>query len=124
MLLWKKELQVTVISYSVGHIDARIQMEDGFLWRFSGMYGDPSTSKRVNSWALMGQLSEVDGLPRVCGGDFNEVLCMNEKFGGSEKSITGMIRFKQAIDKCDLIDLGSTGPRYTWNNKREGKYNI
>ncbi|TXG51627.1 hypothetical protein EZV62_024151 [Acer yangbiense] len=93
MVLWKKELQVTVISYSVGHIDARIKMEDGFRWRFSGVYGNPSPNKRVNSWELLGRLSEVD-------------------------------RFRQAIDKCDLIELGSSGPRYTWNNKREGKFNI
>jgi hypothetical protein len=80
-----------------------------FFVEIFGMYGDPSPSKRVNSWALMGRLSEVDSLPWVCGGDFNEVLCMNEKLGGSEKSISGMIRFRQAVDKCDLIDLGFSG---------------
>ena len=52
MLLWKKDIQVTVLSFSAGHIDARIQMEDGFLWRFSGFYGDPSIGKRVISWDL------------------------------------------------------------------------
>ncbi|TXG57139.1 hypothetical protein EZV62_018452 [Acer yangbiense] len=97
MLMWKKEMKVTVLSFSVGHIDVRIQMDDGFMWRFSGMYGDPSPGKRVRSWELLRRLREVDRLPWICGGDFNELLCMNEKV---------------------------RGPKFTWNNKREGKLNI
>ncbi|TXG70978.1 hypothetical protein EZV62_005913 [Acer yangbiense] len=34
MHLWKKVLKVKVLSFSVSHIDARIIMEDGFMWRF------------------------------------------------------------------------------------------
>ncbi|TXG56665.1 hypothetical protein EZV62_017978 [Acer yangbiense] len=49
---------------------------------------------------------------------------MNEKIGGLEKSIYGMIRFRQAIDDSDLIDLGYSGSNFMWNNKREGKSNI
>ena len=36
MMFWKKDVKVTVLSYSIGHIDVRIQLEDGFLWRFQG----------------------------------------------------------------------------------------
>ncbi|TXG48900.1 hypothetical protein EZV62_024775 [Acer yangbiense] len=92
MLLWKKDLLVTILYFSVGHIDASIQMDDRFTWRFSG--------------------------------DFNELLCMNEKVGGSEKSILGMIWFRQATDDCDLTDLGCSGPYLTWINKRDGKGNV
>ncbi|KAK2648256.1 hypothetical protein Ddye_015745 [Dipteronia dyeriana] len=28
------------------------------------------------------------------------------------------------VDKCNLYDLGFSGPRLTWNNKRDGKHNI
>ncbi|KAK3230035.1 hypothetical protein Dsin_001916 [Dipteronia sinensis] len=41
MLLWKDSLAVSVLSYSVEHINARMQLEDGFLFRFSGFYGNP-----------------------------------------------------------------------------------
>ncbi|KAK0571313.1 hypothetical protein LWI29_013999 [Acer saccharum] len=92
------------------------------MWRFSGVYRDPSPHNRVASWELMGRLSEVDRLPWVCGGDFNDILCMKEKVGGSTKSISGLIRFRQAIDKCDLVDLGFTGSCFTWNDKREGLF--
>ncbi|KAK3198612.1 hypothetical protein Dsin_022027 [Dipteronia sinensis] len=101
-----------------GHINARIHMEHRFLWRFSGFYGDPIPSKRVNSWAILYRLRDVDNLPWVCGWvgrdeNFNELLCLNEKECGSDKSISSMIRFRQAIDDCDLIGLGSSGPKLT-----------
>ncbi|KAK3204864.1 hypothetical protein Dsin_018910 [Dipteronia sinensis] len=49
---------------------------------------------------------------------------MNEKSGGSDKSISEMLVFRQAVDDCDLIDLGFHGPMFTWNNKRDGRNNI
>lgn len=30
-----------------------------------------------------------------------------------------MERFREAIDKCDLSDLGYSGSKFTWCNKRE-----
>ncbi|TXG63278.1 hypothetical protein EZV62_010272 [Acer yangbiense] len=124
MLLWRKDLMVSILSFSEGHIDDIILMEDGFQWRFSGFYGDPSPGKRVFSWSLLRRLRVTDSLPWVCGGDFNELLCSNEKLGGLEKSISGMIRFRQVIDDCDLFDLGCSSPRLTWNNRRDGVGNV
>ncbi|KAK0607926.1 hypothetical protein LWI29_022770 [Acer saccharum] len=95
ILLWKDNYKVTVLSFSAGHIDARIQEEDGLQWRFSGMYGDPDPRKRGSFWTLMRRLREVDRLPWI-----------------------------QAVEDCDLVDLGFSGPMFTWNNRREGKDNV
>ena len=27
--------------------------------------------------------------------------------------------FKDCLDKCNMVDLGFSGPRYTWTNRRE-----
>ena len=99
-------------------------MPDGFRWRFSGFYGDPCPSKRQLYWSLLRRLRDVDSLPWVCGGDFNELLSVNEKIGDSEKSISGIIRFREVIDDCDLFDLGWSGPSLTWNNRRVGQGNV
>ncbi|TXG48501.1 hypothetical protein EZV62_024376 [Acer yangbiense] len=61
------------------YVDAHIKMEDGFLWRFSDFYGNPNPSLRKTSWDLLRRLKEIDNLPWVCGGDFYELLCLNEK---------------------------------------------
>ena len=98
-------------------------MDNGFCCRFTGFYGDLIVSRRVGSWDLLQRLKEVDSLPWVCGGDFNEILSVNDKAGGSTKLFKGLNQFRQAIEDCNLTDLGFWGPRYTWNNKRPGDAN-
>ncbi|KAI9187395.1 hypothetical protein LWI28_027648 [Acer negundo] len=124
LLLWRDSCSVNVLSFSLGHIDARVVMENGYCWRFIGFYGDPNPNKIVFLWNLLRRLKEMDDLPWVCGGDFNELLSVHDKVGGLLKSFIGMSNFRQAIEECNLSDLGYTGPRHTWNNKREGKSNI
>lgn len=41
MLLWRREIDVTVMSYSSGHIDVFLK-EDDWRWRFIGIYGQPN----------------------------------------------------------------------------------
>jgi hypothetical protein len=31
-----------------------------------------------------------------------------------------MSLFRNCLDVCSLVDLGFTGPKYTWNNRQEG----
>jgi hypothetical protein len=31
-----------------------------------------------------------------------------------------MVDFQEALEDCQLCDLGFKGPKYTWNNQREG----
>ncbi|KAK3193164.1 hypothetical protein Dsin_024474 [Dipteronia sinensis] len=95
-----------------------------FQWRFSGFYGNPNASQCGNSWGLLRCLGQVDGLLWVVGGDFNDLLSMKEKGGGSDKSISEKLAFRHTVEDCDLIDLGFSEPSFTWNNKREGRKNI
>ncbi|KAK0576526.1 hypothetical protein LWI29_019063 [Acer saccharum] len=78
----------------------------------------------MHTWTLLRRLRDVDNLPWVCGGDFNELLSTTEKLGGSEKTIRDIIRFRQVVDDCGLIDLGFSRPKFTWNNRREGCANV
>ena len=63
-LLWKNSLQVDILSYSSGHIDAIVSEEQRLKkWRFTGFYGHPETSKRGESWSLLEDLSRQSNLP-------------------------------------------------------------
>lgn len=49
-LLWKENISVTVLSYPQNHIDSQIQLEGSCLsWRFTGFYGMPECTQRVDS---------------------------------------------------------------------------
>jgi hypothetical protein len=56
----------------------------------------------------------------LCVGDFNEVLDNFEKFGGLRKPQGQMDNFQEALDLCQLSDLGYSRPKFTWCNHRHG----
>lgn len=53
-------------------------------------------------------------------GDFNDILRPDEKSGGAAPSRSRMRKFRECVDHCNLIDLGFSGQKYTWSNKRQG----
>ncbi|KAK4836946.1 hypothetical protein QYF36_001576 [Acer negundo] len=66
----------------------------------------------------------IDDLQWVCSGEFNELLSASKKRGGLVKPVSDMVTFRQAINDCDIIDLGFSGLNFTWNNRRKGNNNI
>ncbi|XP_030958466.1 uncharacterized protein LOC115980342 [Quercus lobata] len=58
-------------------------------------------------------------MPWLMIGDFNEVLCDEDKFGGNQININRAMEFKTFLDSCSFVDLGFVGPKYTWTNKRQ-----
>lgn len=117
LLCWKEDSDVRILSYSEGHIDAIIKKTHGF-WRFSGFYGNPETEKRKFSWSLMEKLSETGDDPWIIGGDFNEIVSDEEKKGGAKRNPNQMNLFRETINRCNLIDGGYNGSKFTW---RRGK---
>lgn len=61
-LLWREEVNISINSSSIGHIDATIKEELGW-WRFTGFYGNLVTYKREESWKLLKRLNAQTELP-------------------------------------------------------------
>ncbi|KAM1778447.1 hypothetical protein ACFX12_039944 [Malus domestica] len=79
-LLWSVEVPLRVVLSSGHHIDSEIGgIRDMDHWRLTGFYGHPSTSCRSQSWNLLQNLASSSKLPWLCGGDLNEILCLDEK---------------------------------------------
>lgn len=88
-------------------------------WKITGFYGHPEVAKRKEAWSLLKHLSFFHPKAWVCVGDFNEILSDTEKFGVSKTPRRQMQDFQDSIGACQLFDLGFSGPKNTWNNKRE-----
>ena len=74
-LLWMNEVNLEIASYSLSHIDAKVNSEsEGDRWRFSGFYGHFETQKRPASWNLLRLLHYQIALPWLCVGAFNEIM--------------------------------------------------
>lgn len=55
-LLWKDSVEVTLISFSVGHINVVIKSQNREAFVFTSFYGNPNTNKRSHSWELFKRL--------------------------------------------------------------------
>ena len=55
----------------------------------------------------------------MVAGDFNEPFIDEDKFGGRAVSVNRSLLFKECLDKCSMIDIGFSGPRFTWTNRRD-----
>lgn len=53
-----------------------------------------------------------------CLGDFNEILKADEQEGGDLRSERQMRGFCNAVNVCQLIDLGYKGNKFTWETTR------
>ena len=70
---------------------------------------------------MLRMLNSKPHLPWVCIGDFNEILFSEEKRGGRVRPHCQMQAFRDVLDVCGFMDLGFTGPEFTWQGVRHGQ---
>jgi len=121
--LWKNDLKLKVINYTANHVLARVTEEDVFVWFMTGFYGWPETQQKFKSWKLLEHLKTFVEGPFLCFGDFNTILHSSEKQCTKQPHTAQIDAFRQALDICQLEDLGYKGYPFTWTNKRPGDAN-
>ncbi|KAI8014287.1 hypothetical protein LOK49_LG05G00313 [Camellia lanceoleosa] len=90
-------------------------------WRFTWFYGNLVTSQRANSWTLLRRLLAHGHGPWMIARDFNEILFSYEKDGVNAWCRVQMEAFQSVVQDCELVDLGYSGPKYTWSNNRSSR---
>lgn len=107
-LFWTTEVLLNLIHFSKSHTDVTGRRKDGDtpVWRLTGFYGEPRPEDRHITWRLIRSLREQSQLPWLCMGDFNEVLYGSEHFGVVERAEWQMRAFREAVEDCNLQDLG------------------
>jgi len=88
------------------HIDVDIEEANGRVWRFTGVYGESQGDKKFRTWEMLKRLSTPSDGPWMCAGDFNEILYNHEKEGGRSCPQSYMDQFREALEACELQDLG------------------
>ncbi|KAI9176589.1 hypothetical protein LWI28_004709 [Acer negundo] len=112
-------VSVDLLTYSVSHIDVHVS-HGSKRWRLTGFYGNPIQDQQCHTWTLLHRLRGMSTLPWLCIGDFNEILCAEEKEGGLVHQRQLIEGFREALDLCDLEDMGFVGPMFTWSNRGSG----
>ena len=78
---------------------------------------EPNWDQKDQTWEAMRSLKNRDtnSLPWLAVGDFNEILCHHEKEGGRARLQRHLQAFHDALDDCELTDIGYIGDIYTWH---------
>lgn len=87
-------------------------------WRLTGYYGFPERARRRNSWNLIRSLASSSNYPWVLIGDFNDLLNIRDKMGGSDHPNWCINGFREVITECNLHDLPLYGYPFTWARAR------
>ncbi|XP_019258278.1 PREDICTED: uncharacterized protein LOC109236539 [Nicotiana attenuata] len=120
VFMWKEELVAVeeVVTTPQG-IHAMVKVKpDHPPWLFSAIYASNLISERKLLWEQLTTIARTTTHNWFIGGDFNEVLKARDKFGGNPINLNRSNQFWNYINKCNLIDLGYKGSKYTWTNKR------
>ncbi|KAK4394019.1 hypothetical protein Sango_1872700 [Sesamum angolense] len=111
VLLWPRSVNVLLQNFSHNHIDVSVQLEySSIWWRFTGIYGQPDTNQRFQTWQLLSLLHAQSQKTWLCADDFNKIIDQSEKLGGPTRPNWQIRNFRRALDHCALSDLGFRDP--------------
>lgn len=121
-LLWDPDtvsVNTTEISNQVIH--ATIKKDAFEDWVFSAVYASPNHTTRETLWEELVTKAAIMNSPWLLAGDMNETTSATECQSSSNVVRTSQNRkFRDRIDSCNLMDMGATGPKFTWSNGRKG----
>ena len=114
-LLWNKSrVNLKILTYSRHNIHGIVNEEGTDSWLFTVVYANPNAILKKQCFDEVANLARNIRGPWMVIGDFNEILIASEKVGGAGVDNQRISRFAMWVQECQLIDLGSKGPRYTW----------
>ena len=119
-IFWNNKTRVDLLPYSQYHIDVIITEEGKDPWRLTSVYGEAQVQERHKTWDMIKSIRATSSLPRLCIGDFNDVLHRSEHVGVQERSYAQIAGFREMVDVCGLFDLGFQGKEWTYEKKVAG----
>lgn len=120
-MLWNSDrVEINPLSNTEQEIHAVVKvLNSNSSWLISTIYASPRSTERHILWNNLNKVAELHDMPWVLAGDFNETLSAEDKFGGRTIGVSSSLLFKEYLDNCNMIDIGFSGPRFTWTHKRE-----
>lgn len=83
-------------------------------WICTSIYASPNYTTRAIFWQHLCDLSRSLDLPWLLMGDWNEILLPGEQKGCSFSHSRAAV-FENVLDACGLLDLNTTGGKFTWH---------
>ena len=81
--------------------------------RCTGIYGHPEMGQKKHTWTMLRRLASLFDTSWICFDDFNKILHPREKTCGKNRNPNMVSDFREALQACNLIDLGCKGYPFT-----------
>lgn len=78
------------------------------------VYARCSSLERLELWGEMEYIANNNNLPRIVGGDLNDILAEEEKQVGLSFTQSEATDFSLCINNCTLNEVSFFGRKYTW----------
>jgi hypothetical protein len=115
VLVWKKDsVYVEPLYKKFQYMHVKVKCKHGGEWFFTPVYASPNEENRRILWEELHQFSRTINDGWMLAGDFNDIASINEKKGGIPASSRKCAKFVDRINRCQLMDLGATGSKFTW----------
>jgi hypothetical protein len=75
-------------------------------------------------WTTLRRIAPDANVPWMMIGDFNEAKWQHEHLSKTKRSEKRMTEFRRLLNFCNMHDIHSTGPPWTFNNKQKGARNV
>lgn len=120
-LLWNSlHVQIEIVAYLDQFIHALVSGISEFDWLLTAVYGSPDEAERRGLWQSLTEANGIHHLPWLLMGDFNQVLSADKRQSRCSVNLGNCRRMLNCFRDCNLVDLETSGPKFTWWNKRDG----
>ncbi|XP_057836251.2 uncharacterized protein LOC131046507 [Cryptomeria japonica] len=97
----------------------------GFEFYLWNVYGPKHSKEKETLWEELYESQVATKNEKIImGGDYNALLDLTEKKGGTNKITKDMLAFGDFIRRCNLSDCIPLEGWFTWTNRRRGFSNI
>ncbi|CAI9106595.1 OLC1v1005787C1 [Oldenlandia corymbosa var. corymbosa] len=112
-VLWKERVKLSVLICDKQYVHVSVKMDrENFLVTF--VYASPNPTIRRSLWEGLNAIAQGIRELWIVGGDFNCLLRVSEKQGGSLSNWNVSSAFSDLLFKNDLHELQTDGAPFTW----------
>ncbi|KAJ4834508.1 hypothetical protein Tsubulata_049656 [Turnera subulata] len=120
-VLWhSNRVQLSQVAAHAQCLTFQCSLRSGVRWFVSAVYGHPNAMLRSLLWSHLNALTLPSGSPWMLVGDFNDYAFSSEVLGGVFSAARART-FNDRLNGLDLLDLGFSGPSFTWVRTVRGR---
>ncbi|XP_074356357.1 uncharacterized protein LOC141696068 [Apium graveolens] len=120
-IFWKHTMVCEIIESLQNHIDLIVSENNSVSWRLTCYYGFLERERHSHAWDFLRLPASKSQLLWCIIGDFNDLLCGQDKNGRHPHPQSLLNGFKKVVNDCGLSEIDLSGGSFTWEKSKGTK---